>query len=154
MNKNRKRMVYLMEVMFVIISVIYIRGIMFPEYKEMYMGNWGFSLPKASECKEIYEKDTGSSFHGDGNRYHVYSYEEVEGIAEMVEWSKTEQNTRYFSSYREAAENWLTQIGVESESYPDYENVSYYYQRQEDNSELILIWNSEEEKIYVLESFM
>ena len=154
MNKNRKRMVCLTGVMFAIVSVIYVRGIIFPTYAEMYMGNWGFSLPKTSECKEIYEKDTGSSFHGDGNRYHVYSYEVEEGIAEMVDWSKTEENTKYFSSYREAVEDWLTQIDVEREAYPVYGNVSYYYQRQEDNSELIIIWNSEEEKIYVLESFM
>lgn len=154
MKKKSKIVVFFVLAVLILASIINIWNMLFPSYEEMYQGNWGFSLPKSSEYKEVYEKDTGSSFHGDGNRYHVYSYEVGEGIAEMVEWSEMEHNTNYFSSYHEAAEAWLTEIKVEKEAYPIFENVHYYYQRQEDNSELILIWDSVIKKIYVLESFM
>ena len=134
---------------FIVVVVINMGKALFPSYEEMYKGSWGFLLPKSSKYEEIYEKDTGASFHGDGYRYHVYTYELEDGIAEMIEWHNTEGRTKYFPSYCEAVENWLTEIKVEKEQYPIYENAHYYYQRREDNSELILIWNSQEKKIYI-----
>ena len=154
MKKKSRAIGFLILSVVVLLSIINFWKAIFPSYEEMYRGNWGFVFPKASKYIEIYEKDTGSSFHGDGKRYHVYAYELEDSVAEMVEWSKTEGHTNYFSTYKETADNWLAEIGVEKEQYPVYENANYYYQRQVDNSELILIWNSEEKKIYVLESFM
>ena len=154
MKKKSKILIFLILLILIVAVVINIGKALIPSYEEMYKGSWGFSFPSNLKYAEIYEKDTGSSFHGDGYRYHVYTYEVEDGIAEMVEWHNTEGHTKYFPSYYEAVENWLTEIKAEKEQYPIYENANYYYQWREDNSELILIWNSQEKKIYILESFM
>ena len=40
--------------------------------------NWNIHLPR--EYEEIYYKDSGASFHGDGERYSVFEYETLDEI--------------------------------------------------------------------------
>lgn len=79
-------------------------------YSSVLKANRGFSLP--SGCPEIYEKDSGISFNGDGLRYHVFAYREEQPVNEMFEWSDQEDRTIFYSSYREAVSEWLNDIGV------------------------------------------
>ena len=44
------------------------------DYNRALNANWGFKVPWQSKYSEIYKTDSGPSFHGDGLRYHVYSY--------------------------------------------------------------------------------
>lgn len=117
-------------------------------------GNWGISLPATAFCTEVYEKDSGSSFHGDGIRYHIYSYHSKDAIYSMVEWSSEERETLYYDSLSDAGKAWLGEIEVSEELHPDYENCVTWYDSQEDNSEIVIFWDKNEKKLYVIESFI
>lgn len=63
-----------------IISIIFacmiiVSGIMYCNYSKDYnhviKENWNISIPSDSDYSEVYSKDAGSSFNGDGVRYHV-----------------------------------------------------------------------------------
>lgn len=116
--------------------------------------NWGFHMPIKSRCVEIYENDTGDSFHGDGNRYHVFSYKNEDGIKAMFTWSSAEKETAYHFCYSEAVNKWLDEINVPDEQYPNFSQCLWWYDKQEDNSEIIVMWDSQEKKVYIVESFM
>lgn len=125
-----------------------------PSYSSVMKTNWGISLPIKALWKEIYEKDTGASFHGDGIRYHVFSYEYEDYIDLMFAWRHQEDATIFHASYSEAAEEWLEEISVPEEYHPDYEKCFYWYKAQDDNSELIIFWDNDKNWLYVLESFL
>lgn len=125
-----------------------------PSYSSVLKTNWGISLPIKALCKEIYEKDNGASFHGDGIRYHVFSYEYEDYIDLMFAWRHQEDATIFHASYSEAAEEWLEEISVPEEYYPDYGECFYWYKAQDDNSELIIFWDNDKNWLYVLESFL
>lgn len=124
------------------------------DYSRVLRANWGFSLPFKALCFEVYEKDSGSSFHGDDIRYHVFSYKYEDSIDLMFAWIGREQETIFRSSYSEAAEQWLDDISVPEEYRPDYDNCWYWYHSQEDNSEIIVFWDEDVNCLYIVESFL
>ena len=116
--------------------------------------NWGLDVPQNASIAKLYEKDSGSSFHGDGVRYYVYSYENENVIKDMVSWSDKEQATWLYESYHEAANAWLGEIEAAKEYYPEYEKCVYWYKAKEQDSrnEMIVFWNKEAEQIYLVMS--
>ncbi|MCD7806178.1 MAG: hypothetical protein LUH19_02425, partial [Lachnospiraceae bacterium] len=119
--------------------------------------NWGFSLPKEAQYSEIYCLESEVSFLGDGIRYHVFSCENPEPINEMFSWQTEESGTRLYVSYSEVCSEWLSQIDVPLEEYPDYAACLYWHQqgRQEDDrDEIILFWNENTGVLYVVEFFL
>lgn len=116
--------------------------------------NWGLSLPSSSHYTEIYEADSGPSFHGDGIRYHVFSYTKEKPIEKMISWQSEEQKTKWHSSYSKAVSAWLDQLAVPEDQLPDFTQCSYWYHSKEDFSEIILLWEKEQERLYVVESFL
>ena len=151
--KSKKVIVILVIILLLIVSLIPIWNMMF-SYSNVLEANWGISIPFKSKYKEIYQKDSDASFNGDGIRYHIFSYEYEDYIELMFAWDSTENNTIFSSSYSEAANQWLKEIGVPEERYPNYNNCSFKYKSQEDNSELIIFWDNEKNELYILESFM
>lgn len=123
-------------------------------YSAILMANWGFSLPNGAGCSEIYSSDSGSSPHGDGVRYHIFSYESEDPIEEMFAWSSAESEMVYHASYSEAVEEWLGRIAVPDEHWPDIAECVYHYEREDYNDEIIIFWNSDVNRLYVLESFL
>ena len=122
-------------------------------YSRVLEANWGISLPFRSLYTEIYENDA-SGFHGDGLRYHVYRYKYEDYIDLMFAWRSRENETIFHSSYSEAAETWLDELQVPAEERPDYAACAYWYKAQEDHSELIVFWDQERNRLYILESFL
>lgn len=116
--------------------------------------NWGISLPEAGVCSEEYETDSGSSFHGDGLRYHVYTCQNADAIRSLLSWSAEEQETIFASSCQEAAQGWLTELSVPERYLPDYSHCVHWYESQPDHSELLILWDSHTERLYILESFL
>lgn len=114
--------------------------------------NWGISLPQKAGLSQVYKENSEPSFHGDGIRYHVYSCTDPEPVEQMVSWGP-EGLTRHGESFTEAAESWLTEIEVPPEQWPGREAV-FWYQCQDDGSELILFWEREEKTLRILESFL
>ena len=126
----------------------------FSDYARVLKANWDFSLPASSSYQEIYSQDSEASFHGDGIRYHIFSYKEPEEISKMFLWQTTEQKTIYYTSYSEAANEWLNEISVPFKDRPNYGECSYWYQAQDDNSEIIIFWDKNQYRLYIVESLL
>lgn len=124
------------------------------DYSEVIHENWGISLPGEARCSEIYSRDSGASFQGDGIRYHVFSYKKTAPVKEMLSWQRAERETRYHKHYSDAAGEWLDEIEVPSKDRPDYNECLYWYDSQEDGSEIIILWDKSESRLYVIESFL
>lgn len=124
------------------------------DYSNTLNANWGFELPSKSHYKEIYSNDSGASFHGDGIRYHIFSYKEAEPIREMLDWSREEGETIFHYSYEEATAQWLSRIEVPAEKLPDYSQCQYWYASRRDNSEILMMWDASKNRVYIAESFL
>ncbi len=151
---SKRRIVLVAVIVFIIIVCGLLGIIMYnnlTDYSSVLKINWNINLPKKM-FKEVYSVDDGPSFHGDGIRYHVFSYEENDEteINKIFDWSIDEKN----SIYNEVIDNWLSEIKVSKEMYPYYSNCRYWYNRHDDNSEIIILWDSNENKLFVVESFL
>ena len=150
----RKKIIVVI-IIFVII-VFSLLGIIIYNYLTNYSNvlkiNWNIELPK--EIKGIYSASSSTSFHGDGIRYHVFSYKNEEKIKELFNWTSEEKETIFYSSYRETVNNWLNEIKVPKENYPNYSNCKYWYNKQDDNSEIIILLDNKENRLYIVESFL
>ena len=129
------------------------------DYTNIIKLNWWIQIPKEANVEEIYSKDSWESFHWDGIRYHVYSYENEEVVESMVNWLRPHSDTVVvptvsYDSYMEAIINRLNELKIDDEyslNITDFE--SFYYEKQEDNSEIIII-KSKKKILYVIESFL
>ena len=88
------------------------------DYNRALNANWGFKVPWQSKYSESYKTDSGPSFHGDGLRYHVYSYKYEDFIDLMFAWAPVERETNYYDSYSEAVTEWLDDLEVPEEYRP------------------------------------
>ena len=124
----------------------------FSDYSRVLNANWGISRPYKALYSEVYAKDSG--VNGDGIRYHVFSYKYEDYIDLMFAWSSNNnRKTLFHDSYSEAAEEWLDEIEVPFEWRPDYEKCFYWYKAQEDNSQLIIFWDDNANRLYIVEEF-
>ncbi len=129
------------------------------DYTNIIKLNWWIQIPKEANVEEIYSKDSWESFHWDEIRYHVYSYENEEVVESMVNWIRPHSDTVVvptvsYDSYMEAIINRLNELKIDDEyslNITDFE--SFYYEKQEDNSEIIII-KSKKKILYVIESFL
>lgn len=114
--------------------------------------NWGLCLPDG--YREVYSADSGASFHGDGVRYHVFQYEEGSALPDAA-WGEASGPTIYASSVTAAAEEFLGELEeVPAQWRIPYEDCVAAYDRQEDNSELLLFLDETTRTLYVVESFL
>ena len=65
------------------------------DYTHVIKENWNISIPSDSHYSEVYSKDAGSSFNGDGVRYHVFTYKNEEPIEKMFSWKKDQGKNIY-----------------------------------------------------------
>lgn len=124
-------------------------NICFLDYNKVLESNWGILLPKGH--KEIYSIDTGDSFLGDGQRYHVFGYKEKLKQEEIEKFS-SKRNIKM----EEEAEGILIQLGVSKEKRPDFSKEYYWYKKVHDIdslSNLYLIYGSEDNVVYIIEEF-
>ena len=140
------------------ILIVMLTGIgilkLFPSYVSVIKSNWDISLPIKAVLTETYEKDSGASFHGDGVRYHVFSYKYEDYIDLMFAWTSNEHKTNFYPTSREAAEAWLDEVDVPADERPDYSKCCSWSKSQADNSEIIVFWDSESNKLYIIENFI
>ena len=127
---------------------------LFPSYAHIIKSNWDISLPIKAVLTETYEKDSGDSFHGDGVRYHVFSYKHEDYIDLMFAWTPNEHKTNFYPTTREAAEVWLNEINVPLIERPDYASCVSWNKSKNDNSEIIFFGDNELNKIYIVENFI
>ena len=145
----------LLVVLVTLISVWTIYKSIVPSYASVLEANWGVELPLKALCKEVYKADTGPSFHGDGIRYHVFSYRYEDYIDLMFAWSgNLENETLFYQSYSEASDIWLDELDIPMEQYPDYNACFCWYKSEHDNSEIIIFWNPEINRLYIVENII
>ena len=72
----------------------------------------------------------------------------------MFAWTPNEHKTNFYPTTREAAEVWLDEIDVPAEKRPDYEKCCSWSKSQDDNSEIIIFWDNNLNKLYIVESFI
>ena len=147
-----------------LISVWTIYKSIVPSYFSVLEANWGIELPVKAICKEVYSEDAGPSFHGDGIRYHVFSYKNSDAIGQMLPWSDIDGNTlawsqiqgqeKNYQTYNEGADIWLSELDIPQEQYPDYDSCFSWYKNAHDNSEIIIFWNPEINRLYIVENII
>ena len=136
--------------------IIFILGVyeLFPTYSFIIKSNWDIDLPIKAVLTETYEQDSGTSFHGDGVRYHIFSYKYEDYIDLMFAWSSNGHQTTNYPTTREASEAWLDEINVPTDNRPNYSNCSSWSKSENDNSEIIFFWDSDLNKLYIIEKFI
>lgn len=136
--------------------IILILGVfeLFPTYSFVIKSNWDIDLPIKAVLTETYKQDSGASFHGDGVRYHIFSYKYEDYIDLMFAWSPNEHQTNYYPTAREASEAWLDEIDVPEDIRPNYSDCASWVKSQNDNSEIIFFWDSNLNRLYILEKFI
>lgn len=154
--KDKRKVIISIAIVCIVVLGIAMIGMWnrFTDYNTTLQANWGISIPSKAHYSEIYSKDSGASFHGDGIRYHVFSYKDQAPVSELFSWKADEDNSLFYGSYSNAVHTWLDEIDVPLEYRPDYSACLYWYGSQEDNSEIIILWNRENSTIYVAESFL
>lgn len=113
-------------------------------YTDIIKQNWTIELPKAE--KVLYSADSGASFQGDGERYHVLQYNSNENI--QLTWIETKNKT-IESEINKILEN----LKVSKENMPDFTSNYKYSTREKDfYDKLYLIYLSETNRLYVIEN--
>lgn len=127
---------------------------LFGDYASTIEKNWGIVLPKESGYKQVYAMQTEASFHGDGFRYHVFACADGQAMLAAFSWSSEEKSTNFHDSFTASCEGWLDEIGVPQNERPVYGECVYYYDSQQDLSEMIMLYSGTQSKLYVVESFL
>lgn len=116
-------------------------------FSEVVKSNWNIELPE--NYHEIYKTNDGISFNGDGIRYHVLQYDNLEAIKEMVNWQSTDV-VRIDSKVKMLLKN----LDIPSEYEINWQDeYKYYYKAQEDLSIIYFILVEDLGRVYIIENF-
>ncbi len=122
------------------------------KYADCMNRNWHLNLPETDV--EIYVKDSGASFTGDGIRYHILQYDEESAdiILKSFDWEAGELN----SELADKMEEWLDSIDVPLEDRPKQNEWKHTtLLRKECNSDhLIMFFDEDTNQLYVVEYFL
>ena len=151
---SKKKVIIGIVIVLVCFIVGYYMCAQMTDYSDVIKSNWNIDIAAYTDTTEIYSIDNVKSILGDGYRYHIFQYENEDGVSEMFDWSNEEGKTRYYPTYTKTVNEWLKQINVPEVYYPDYSSCKYWYNKKEDNSEIIIVWNDTKDKLYVVELFM
>ena len=72
----------------------------------------------------------------------------------MFAWSPNEHKTNYYATTREATEVWLDEIDVSADKRPNYSSCASWNKSKNDNSEIIFFWDSDLNKLYIVEKLV
>ena len=110
--------------------------------------NWELDLPASQGC--LYETDSGASFHGDGERYHVLAYADNSGLEETL----TEEATPVSSAEVPVTEI-LDLLAVPADQRPDFSDCRGFTAAHptDERNRLYLLVNSAGIRLYVVECF-
>ena len=115
------------------------------DYTSAINTNWSIQLP--SSYTEVYSTDDGQSFNGDGRRYHVFQYEDINDIENSLNW-KTNKNTIVENQVIEIMNN----LDIDDMYLMDFEQTYRYIEKYDgDGSSMSIILI--EDMLYVVEEF-
>jgi hypothetical protein len=114
-------------------------------YTEIINMNWSIKLP--SSYKETYSIDSGTSFHGDVERYHILDYKNKGDIELSLNW-KDDKNSAIESLIKQV----LNALNVPREYMPNFNSkYKYYLKRKQDSSVIYLIFVPDTKRLYIIE---
>jgi hypothetical protein len=114
-------------------------------YSEVIKKNWSIKLPDS--YKEIYSTDSGPSFQGDGERYHILQYTKANAINNSVKW---ESDKDVFTETE--IDKVLSDLNVSEKNMPSFQHkYKYYVTSKDDNSTIYLVFIPHTKKLYVIE---
>lgn len=121
----------------------------FNNYTNIVDTNWDIQLPK--NLIEFYKADSGPSFHGDGERYHVFEFENSDDFTSSIQWCHN-KNLVFECNIEEI----LEELNIPKEFYPDFQcDYEYYFKTDlEDSSEIYIVFIPDLNKVYVIEHIL
>lgn len=121
--------------------------------KEFFEENWGIVFPK--KVKLEYYIDSGESFHGDGKVYAVFVIkDQPQGYFD--DYNEDNDGTiknRFIEIVKSTNEKFV----VEEDRLPEFSNQCRYFCKTDKNDErnqLIIIWNKDVQRMYLLSQKM
>lgn len=113
------------------------------DYTSAIYANWSIQLP--SSYTEVYSTNDGQSFNGDGRRYHVFQYEDINDIENSLDW-KMNKNTIVENLVKET----LNTLNIDKDYDLNFNQTYKYVEKYDgDGSSLFLILI--EDMLYVVE---
>ena len=118
------------------------------DYTRLIRLNWELDLPASESC--LYETDSGASFGGDGERYHVLAYVDDSGLEEALE-----REAEPLAPAEEAVTAILDGLSVPADQRPDYADCCWFtaFRPEDARDKLYLLANSAGTRLFVIESF-
>ena len=118
------------------------------DYTRLIRLNWELDLPASESC--LYETDSGASFGGDGERYHVLAYVDDSGLEEALE-----REAEPLAPAEEAVTAILDGLSVPADQRPDFSDFRSFTAAHptDDRNRLYLLVNSAGTRLYVVECF-
>lgn len=118
------------------------------DYARVINLNWELDLPTSEGC--LYETDSGASFGGDGERYHVLEYSSDSQLQETLEQAATP-----ISPAEEVVTVILDGLSVPADQRPDYADCCWFtaFRPEDARDKLYLLANSAGTRLFVIESF-
>ena len=119
------------------------------DYARVINLNWELDLPTSEGC--LYETDSGASFGGDGERYHVLEYSSDSQLQETLEQAATP-----ISPAEEAVTAILDGLSVPADQRPDFSDCRWFtaFRSEDARDDLYLLLNGAGTRLYVVEFFM
>lgn len=119
------------------------------DYTRLIRLNWELDLPASESC--LYETDSGASFGGDGERYHVLAYVDDSGLEEALE-----REAEPLAPAEEAVTAILDGLSVPADQRPDFADCGVFTadHPSDDRNRLYLLVNSAGTRLYVVEFFL
>lgn len=121
-------------------------------YADCMNRNWHLNLPETDV--EIYVKNSGASFTGDGIRYHILQYDEESAdiIIKSFDWEAGELN----SELADKMDEWLDSIDVPSEDRPKQNEWKHttLLRKEYNRDHLIMFFDEDTNQLYVVEYFL
>ena len=116
------------------------------DYTRLIRLNWELDLPASESC--LYETDSGASFGGDGERYHVLAYVDDSGLEEALE-----REAEPLAPAEEAVTAILDGLSVPADQRPDFSDCRGFTAAHptDDRNRLYLLVNSAGTRLYVVE---
>lgn len=91
-------------------------------------------------------------FHEDNVGYYSFMYDSKEDAEALLTWQDAEGETKNSGTYTEAAEAWMEAAGVPETISREFYAGPYYYESQEDGSEMIVFLDGR--LVHVVEHMM
>ena len=121
-------------------------------YADCMNRNWHLNLPETDV--EIYVKNSGASFTGDGIRYHILQYDEESAdiILKSFDWEAGELD----SELADKMEEWLDSIDVPLEDRPKQNEWKHttLLRKEYNRDHLIMFFDEDTNQLYVVEYFL